>query len=203
MTETTYIIGCGGHARSVADILIHVSKEVAIVFIDKNAREGETIFNFPIWKEKDFLSTDRAFVALGNNEERNTFIIQNPQLNYISIISKTAHIGIESNVREGAFIGHNAHIGPQSAIGSHCIINNGAIVEHEVSVGNYCHIGPNATISGRSSIGDLVFLGVGSTVIDGISICSNVIIGAGSTIVRNITEPGTYVGSPAKKIKHG
>jgi serine acetyltransferase len=33
------------------------------------------------------------------------------------------------------------------------------------------------------------------------SICDDVIIGAGAVVLSNITEKGTYVGIPAKRIK--
>ncbi|NMB64651.1 MAG: hypothetical protein GYA16_07255 [Spirochaetes bacterium] len=93
------------------------------------------------------------------------------------------------------------HIGPFCKIGDNNIINNGAIIDHEVSIGNHCHLAPNSTISGRTLIGDYVFLGVGATIIDKLKVCSNVTIGAGAVVTKDITEPGTYVGVPAVRIK--
>lgn len=49
-------------------------------------------------------------------------------------------------------------------------------------------------------LGDNVFIGAGAIIIGPVEICSNVIIGAMSLVNRSITEPGVYVGSPAKKI---
>ena len=37
------IIGCGGHARSVAEVLIHDYKDVVLTFYDENAKEGEVL----------------------------------------------------------------------------------------------------------------------------------------------------------------
>ena len=33
------------------------------------------------------------------------------------------------------------------------------------------------------------------------TICDNAVIGAGAVVTKDITEPGTYVGIPARKIK--
>ena len=54
--------------------------------------------------------------------------------------------------------------------------------------------------AGRCHIGRLVMIGAGATVIDRIRICDNVVIGAGTTVVRDIIEPGTYVGTPARRL---
>lgn len=50
------------------------------------------------------------------------------------------------------------------------------------------------------ALGDNVVIGTGSTVIGPITICDNVIVGAMSLVNKDICEPGTYVGIPAKKI---
>jgi serine acetyltransferase len=52
------------------------------------------------------------------------------------------------------------------------------------------------------SLGDNVVVGTGSTVIGPVTICDNVIIGAMSLVNKDITEPGTYVGIPVKKISN-
>jgi acetyltransferase-like isoleucine patch superfamily enzyme len=33
-----------------------------------------------------------------------------------------------------------------------------------------------------------------------VEICEGVIIGAGAVVTKNINEPGTYAGNPAKKV---
>jgi serine acetyltransferase len=49
-------------------------------------------------------------------------------------------------------------------------------------------------------LGDNVVIGTGTTVIGPVTICDDVIIGAMSLVNKDITEPGTYVGIPAKKL---
>lgn len=49
-------------------------------------------------------------------------------------------------------------------------------------------------------LGDNVFIGAGTVIIGPVEICSNVVVGALSLVNRSITEPGVYVGSPAKKV---
>lgn len=202
MESTLYIFGCGGHARSVADIHISNEPKSTIAFIDKGAKENEKIVGFIVNKEYIPSITDKLFLGIGDNHLRYEKGEELKNHIFVSIISSRAHIGTGAVINPGCFIGNYCHIGPDATIGKNSIINNGAIVEHEVIIGEYCHLAPNVTVSGRTTLGDLVFVGVGATIINNISICSNVIIGAGATVTKNITEPGTYVGTPAKKINH-
>jgi serine acetyltransferase len=50
-------------------------------------------------------------------------------------------------------------------------------------------------------LGDNVVIGANSVIIGPIDICDNVVIGAMSLVNRSITEPGTYVGVPVRRIR--
>jgi sugar O-acyltransferase (sialic acid O-acetyltransferase NeuD family) len=201
MTNQINIIGCGGHARSVADILLSNTKDTSIVFIDSSAHANEKIVGYPVLANKEISNNEKTFIAIGDNQERYQYFSKHSAFNYINIISSKAYISPFAKIQSGIFIGNFVHIGPEASIGPFTILNNGAIIEHEVTIGAFSHIAPNVAISGRCHIGDQVFVGVGATIKNNVRICSNVIIGAGSTVIHDITEPGTYIGTPAKRIK--
>jgi sugar O-acyltransferase (sialic acid O-acetyltransferase NeuD family) len=194
------IVGCGGHARSVADVILYNDPGTTIVFVDINARHGETIFGFPVCGSYNIPKRQRIFVAIGDNYLRKSSIEELDETINISVLSKLAHIGQHAVVGCGSFVGNFVHVGPEVEIGKGTIINTSAVIEHEVKIGSYCHLAPNSSISGRCRLGDLVFVGVSATLKDSINICSNTIIGAGATVTSDIYEPGTYVGTPARKI---
>ena len=194
------ILGCGGHSRSVADVVLSLNPHVQLVFVDDNARENEKIYGFDVFREYP-VDNNKYFIAIGDNETRKSKLEQVGEKYIVSIISHRAHRGINSKIGAGCFVGNYCHIGPDAVVGKNTIINTASLLEHEVIVGDHCHIGPNATVSGRCIIGDLVFVGVGATIIDKVTICSNVIIGAGATVVKDISEPGIYVGTPTRRIK--
>lgn len=198
MENKLVIVGCGGHARSVADVYLLNNPNAEIVFVDENAKDGEKILGFFVLKTYE-IKDEKVFVAIGDNEKRADELKK--YSNAETIVSKTAQIGKEVILDKGVFVAHQAHIGVGSKIGEGTIINSSALVDHEVQIGKNCHIAPNTTICGRCSIGDNVFFGAGATVIDKIKITDNVIIGAGSVVVKNINDKGTYVGNPARKIK--
>ena len=193
------IVGCGGHARSVSDVLLANDPCIQIVFVDENAADGEKIFGFNVVKN---IEIKGAFhVAIGDNEKRRLMINKIRSGALTAIISKNAYLGKGCIIDKGIFIAHKVFLGPMSQIGCGSIINTGSIIEHETRIGKYCHVASGSTICGRCNIQDEVLVGAGSVVIDKVNICSNVIIGANSTVIKDITIPGTYVGSPAKKVK--
>lgn len=199
VNKTLMIVGCGGHARSIADVALFNGYK-KLVFVDEHARKNEIILGFDVKNDFTLLETSNQFIlGIGDNDKREiTFSRYESE---IKLISNDAYIGKQSNVGNGAFVGHNAYIGPSTRIGGNTIINTHAIIEHECIIGKHSHISINCTIAGRCKIGDNVFIGAGATVKDGIEVCSHVTIGSGAVVIEDIVESGIYVGIPAKKIK--
>lgn len=86
-------------------------------------------------------------------------------------------------------------------IGRHVIINLNCTIGHDCVIGDFVTISPGANVSGNVTIGEGCYIGSNAVIREKISICSGVTIGAGGVVVKDITEPGVYVGSPAKRIK--
>ena len=198
------IIGCGGHARSVADVLLDMEPDCKITFWDDNAKLNEKIYlhdrKFDVFNYKDLKNSDKIFVAIGDNRIRNK-ISNERRIESKNIISQHAYVSRSAMMSTGNFIGNGAYVGPQVKIGNGNIINTHAVVEHESVIGDFCHISVNSTVCGRCKIGSNVFIGAGATVIDKITICNNVIVGANCVVTRDIAEPGVYVGCPVQRIE--
>jgi acetyltransferase-like isoleucine patch superfamily enzyme len=80
-------------------------------------------------------------------------------------------------------------------------VNTNSTVEHDVRIDDWVHIAPGVTISGGVTIGRFSMIGAGATVIEGRQIASECIVGAGAIVVHDLTEPGVYIGSPARRIR--
>jgi acetyltransferase-like isoleucine patch superfamily enzyme len=85
--------------------------------------------------------------------------------------------------------------------GPTCIVNTNATVEHDCRLGTNVHIAPGATVSGEVWIGDHTFVGAGAVIVHGVRIAEGCLIGAGAVVTDDLTEPGTYVGAPARRIR--
>jgi UDP-N-acetylbacillosamine N-acetyltransferase len=197
------ILGFGGHARSVGDVAIDLGIP-ALIFVDAAVGEGEEFAGFPARSTIPAALGEgwNVFPAAGDNLERRRQLDRaGSNLPPVArLVSRRAYLGFGATILPGTFVAHHAHIGPLASIGRATIINTGAIVDHESRIGDFTHISVNATVAGRCSIGSMVFLGAGATVIDRVRVADGVTIGAGATVVGDITEPGVYVGSPARRI---
>ncbi len=165
------------------------------------AMPREEILGFPVVPDYP-QDMARCFLSVGDNKKRKMYWEEFSQSQKLDpIIAPSALISTQTQIGRNVFIGNLAHIGPEAKIGHNTIINTGAIIEHEVMVGDHSHVGPRTVISGRSTIGSLTMIGVGAIVKDSIHVGSNIVIGAGAVVVKNLSEPGIYVGCPAKLLR--
>lgn len=195
MVDKWVIVGCGGHARSVVDVILYNTPDANITFLDENARVDETVLGFPVLKTFD-ITTEKVIVGIGDNKKRKE-LSQKYYSNLTSIISKNAYIGKDVKIGKGVFVAHNVHIGVLSTVDDYSIINTGALIDHECSIAKASFIGPNATLCGKVKTDENVFIGAGTTIKDNIYINSDIVVGAGSCVVRNLDKRGTYIGCPA------
>lgn len=195
--KAVLIIGCGGHAKSIANIAIKSGISIQ-AFYDDNAQINEYIMGIPVLK-MNMLNEGYAIIGVGDNHQRQEiFMAQKRQ--WINLISTYSDFSTLSRLGVANFISSQSYIGPDTVIGNNNIINTGAIIEHDVIIGDHNHISIGSRIAGKVTIGNGCFIGAGATIIQGIKIADDVIIGAGAVVIHNINESGTYVGIPANKI---
>jgi UDP-N-acetylbacillosamine N-acetyltransferase len=200
------LLGCGGHARSVADVALAAGCE-RLLFVDEQARADETLLGFPVQRFLPPRAEGFVYVpCAGDNRRRLSQIRQlsEASLPMATVISPCATVGRSARVSPGCFVGHHAHIGPLTRLGFGCIVNTAAVVEHDCILEECCHVSIHSSVAGHSKLGDCVFLGAGAVVIHNISVASYAIIGAGGVVVSSIELPGTYVGVPVRRVaNHG
>lgn len=204
MSKSVNVIGAGGHSRPVIQLLGHLGFSIGGIYDQSyNPKIQEKILQVDVKGVFPPNSDERKLVlAIGSNGERKdlfhrhqNLMLEDPLVHPEAFIESSAQVG-SSNI-----IFAKSYLSALCQLGDNTIVNAGAIIEHESIVGSHCHISVGAIICGRVSIGDNCFIGAGAVIRDKISITHDVLIGAGSVVVKDITEPGVYVGNPAKRIK--
>jgi acetyltransferase-like isoleucine patch superfamily enzyme len=108
-------------------------------------------------------------------------------------IQKGVNIGARTKVQSHSFICELV------TIGEDCFIGHGVMfINDTFSSGGPA--GGDASKWKSTRIGHHVSIGSNATILP-ISICDHVVIGAGAVVTRDITQPGTYAGNPAKRLK--
>ncbi|MBO0958850.1 acetyltransferase [Neobacillus sp. MM2021_6] len=200
------VIGCGGHSKVIADMILSNKENEIVGFLDDKYDEVglvENIYCGPISSVRQLVERyqDIKFViAIGNNRVRQ-FIFQKlklPDENYIPVIHKSAVISPSAVIGFGTVIMPNTVINAETRIGVHSIINTASVIEHDSLIGDFCHVCPGTNITGTVQLGEGSCIGAGATIIPNTKIGEWVTIGAGATVITDIPSYCTAVGIPAK-----
>mgnify|MGYP001072010393 CR=1 FL=1 len=205
MKNKLLVIGASGHGKVAADIALKMNKWHSINFLDDDLSIDSPMGIEVIGKSVDaftYLNDYDIFVGIGNNAIREEIQRKLEVLgaSIPTLIHPTAVIGEQVEVSLGTIVMAGAVINCCTKIGKGCIINTGATVDHDTLIEDYVHISPGAHLAGTLKIGHGSWLGIGSVVINNINITSKCKVGAGAVVVKDITETGTYVGVPARRV---
>ena len=207
MSLPLIILGGGGHARVLADILLAQHRTI-LGFTDPDPA-AELLPNIThLGNDDAVLKHTKEDVLLVNGQGSVTSTRQRREI-YLHLVSQ-GYAFAEITHSSGQRARQQVHcgsgyqqmaasvVGPAVIIGDNVLINTHAVVEHDCKVGNHCHIASGAILCGGCQLGEDVHVGAGAVIIQGISIGSGAIIAAGAVVTKNV-EPLTLVaGVPAK-----
>ena len=187
------LFGYGGHAREVMSQM----GETLPCFVDDEYVTNNTLPISTFDPEEYCL-----MIAVANSKDRFDITTKLPkETKYFSWIHPTAIImNDDIEIGEGSFIGAYSILTTNIQVGKHAILNRSNHLGHDCVVGDFFSMMPGSIVSGNVSIGDLVYMGNNSSIREKISITNFVTIGMNGAVVKDITESGTYVGVPVKKI---
>ncbi len=211
MTRRVAILGAGGHARVVEDILrLQAEAGADIEFAGFIGRVGD---NF----DGAFLGTDEnlerlyaeshlTHVVLGigsvrggpsNRTELATHVAQ-LEIPWHTAQHPSAVVASSVEIGDGSVIMAGAVLNPCVRVGQHAIINTRSCVDHDCQVGDHVHIAPGATLSGNVTIGARSLIGVGASCKQGINIGSDSTVGAGAVVICDFPAKSRVLGVPGK-----
>jgi acetyltransferase-like isoleucine patch superfamily enzyme len=108
-------------------------------------------------------------------------------------IQKGVRIGKRSRIQSHAFICELV------VIGDDCFISHGAMFINDLFASGG-PAGGKQELWQRTQIGNRVSIGTNATILP-VTICDSVVVGAGAVVTKDITEPGIYVGNPARLLR--
>lgn len=207
MNKPVILIGNGGHAAVVTDILLQQTRPI-IGFTAPEKQKNR--FSVSYLGTDDIIDTFKPIdielvLCLGTINVSpvraqifNEF--KDKGYRFTSVIHQHAFISPHATLGEGVQIMAGSVIETFAEIADNTIINTSSSINHDCRIGKHCHIAPGTTLSGNVTVGDLTHIGTGSTVIQNIQIGSQVLIGAGSLVLRPIKDKSKAFGVPAKEV---
>lgn len=212
MKEKILIVGAGGHARSVMDLVLENDEYEIIGCLDPIYPKRITV---EYMEEVAIIGTDedfqhfydcgirKVFIAIGANKLRDNIFDRVVEIGFepVNIISKNARISERAKLGRGICVMAGAVVNVNCRIEDNCIVNSNCTIDHDCKIEKSVHIAPGATLSGAVLIGAGAQVGTGSSIIEGIAIGEWCFIGCGSTVVKDTESKTLAYGVPARKIK--
>lgn len=122
---------------------------------------------------------------------------------YGCVIGDDVFIGPFTEVQSGVAVGARTRIQSHCfvcelvTLGEDCFIGHGVMFINDLLRGGPAH--GDRSKWRTTSVGDRVSIGSNATILP-VRIAAGTVIGAGTVVTRDITEPGTYAGNPARRI---
>lgn len=197
--EKIIILGKGGHAESLADIIEREKKyEIAGYVVNDisgnledeiypvigNDLELEQIF------EDGIRNAAIGIGYLGKSDVRERLWDKLKAIGFSLpvICDPSAILARSVKFGEGTMVGKGAIVNANASVGKMCIINTGAIIEHDCEIEDFSHISVGSVLCGNARVGRASLVGANATIIQGKSIGSKCIIGAGVTIRKDVED---------------
>ena len=209
MKEKVIIVGDGGHAKVVIDILQELDK-YDLIGVTSKLNDKKVFYGLPVLGTDEVLSyyfnKGIKNIALGIGGFKDNILRTNlfrkysmEGYNIINAIHPKAIISKSVKFGTGVVVFAGAILSSEVVLGNNVIVATGATIDHETIIEDNCLISAGVTIGGNTIIGNGSLCALGSKVISGVIIESNVLIAAGAVVVNNIAYNSKVFGVPAKE----
>ena len=198
------IIGGGGHAAALAEILLKQNKKIVGIVAPELIATSNVFENIEFfYNDDDILKFKPEDILLVNGigsmpykSLREDVYTRFKKLGYefATVIADSALVSDYSTLECGVQVMNNCVVNIGSKVGENTIINTSTSIDHDCTIGTHCHLAPRTTLSGQVVIKNNVHVATGVNVINNITIGHNTIIGVGANITKTI---------PAKSIVYG
>lgn len=202
------VLGAGGFAEEVADLVSEIPEFELIGFIESLDRQRcrQPLLGLPVIWIDELARLDAPFrcvCAVGSPKQRKSFTqqVSSLGLEFTTVVHPTARIAPTASLGCGAIVSVGAIVSAHSKIGAHAILNRGCLIGHHVQIGDCVTISPGANIAGGSRIGELAYIAMGAIILEGISISSRAVVGAGAVVTRDVPSRVQVLGIPARIAK--
>lgn len=173
------------------------------IFVDETIKEPTTFAGFDVITSVDDIPFDSFvfMICIGHPDLRQRYHQKLVEKGGRPINAVYKPADNKATMGKGNLILTHALLEIDSVMGDGNLINCYAGLFHDVRIGDFNEIMPGAKLLGGVQIGNGCRIGTNATILPNVRLGNGVVIGAGAVVTKNIDQPGTYVGIPARKIK--
>lgn len=214
MVRQVVIIGAGGFAREIADVIQainaqHFEPEFELIgFLDDGSPMIETLAPYgakllgPVSLALSLAPEVEYVIGIGDPHTRRSMdvILSASGRTSPVLVHPSATIAIQTSLGPGTVVCSHASITNNITIGRHVHVNLNATIGHDAQVGDYVTISPLSAISGYVSLGHEAFIGTSAVINPGISVGQRSVVGSGAVVTKDVPDGSTVAGVPARPL---
>jgi UDP-perosamine 4-acetyltransferase len=203
MARRIVVIGAGGHAKVVVDLL---RARADYEIVGCLGAGSDSVAGVPVLGGDDLLPSLRrdgvtcVALGIGDNAVRTRLGREAVSKGFEApaLIHPRAVVASSVQIGRGSVVMAGAVVNPDASIGDFCIVNTLACIEHDCALGEGAHVAPRAALAGGVQLGEHAFMGVGSCAIPGRKVGARAVVGAGAAVVADIADDVVATGVPAR-----
>jgi sugar O-acyltransferase (sialic acid O-acetyltransferase NeuD family) len=187
------LLGCGGHARSLIDLIETGGQWYIHGLVGRPEQVGTNVLGYPVIGTDADLPNMRgtcpaAVLAIGQlpataPRQRLAGLLQQLGFHCPVLISPHAVVSRHARLGAGTVVAHCAIVNAGAVVGAHCILNSRALIEHDVELGDHCHVSTGALVNGGVQLGPGSFIGSGAMLREGLQLPAGTVISAGKRVM--------------------
>ena len=202
------IIGSGDLGEQIAWHAANDNQYQVVGFFDDFAEMGVAKHGLPVLGKVADVRTsyangvfDELLLAIGYKHFEQRMLIFDSLKNEIPfgrLIHSSSYVDDSVKLGRGVVIYPGCVVDMKALLHDNVLLNAGVVVAHDTTIGSHSFLSPGVKVAGFVRVGNCVSLGIGTAVVDNLTIADFARTGAGAVVIESITEPGLYVGVPAR-----
>jgi sugar O-acyltransferase (sialic acid O-acetyltransferase NeuD family) len=213
VTEDLVIVGTGGHAREMLDVVEAINADRRrynlLGFLDDAPeRRGTSVRDSEVLGGVEWLaerpgSRPLVVVGIGNPAVRRRVALRVARTGARSptLVHPSASLTRRVTVGEGSILTARVVVTTDVRLGAHVHANIGVTVSHDCVIGDFATLAPGVHLAGNVLLGEGCDIGIGAVVIPSVRIGAWVVVGAGAVAIEPVPNNAIVVGVPARVIK--
>ena len=213
MTTQIVIVGCGGFAREVHDVIDAINDRSPtwelLGYLDDNPSElNQSLVHgrgFDVLGTTNWLSpSDRPLIqfviGIGTGSTRRQIdeILTSRGYPSATLVHPSVTFGYDVRIGPGSVLCAGVRATTHISMGRHVHLNLNTTVGHDSVIADYVTANPLVAISGGVTLGAESTIGTGSAVLQNLTVGERATVGAAACVVRDVLSGTVVKGVPAR-----